>query len=60
MFLTFMCRSISNYFLILMKILKQDIVPFLVVFGMVLFATSGALYLEQNIFKAEIPPEEFE
>lgn len=40
-------RTISTYFLILVKILKHDIFPFLVVFGTILSAATVGLFLGQ-------------
>lgn len=42
-------RSISNYFIILVKILEHDIFPFLVVFGTFLLAATVGLFLEQRL-----------
>ena len=42
-------RSIGNYALILWKIIKHDLIPFLVVFAVVLFVFAGGLYLERRM-----------
>lgn len=44
-----LCRSISNYVIILVRILRHDIFTFLVVFAVVLLATSGGIYLESQL-----------
>ena len=44
-----LCRSISNYVIILVRILRHDIFTFLVVFAVVLLATSGGVYLESKV-----------
>ena len=43
------CRPIGNYALILWKIINHDLIPFLVVFAVVLFAFTGGLFLERRL-----------